>query len=91
MSEIAPTSIIIGEYIEKGSYYFSKAGNKVYIYKRTESLVNGKYAYTFYGRIVKTVPGHEILLNRTHTFDARGRWLKLPGGIHDLTRKGYPG
>jgi len=91
MTEIMPQSIIIGEYVELDSYYFSKCGNKVYIYKRAEVLVNGKFVYTFYGRIVKTIPGHEILLNKTHVFDERGRWLKNPGGIHDLSRKGYPG
>lgn len=83
-------AIQTGEYIELDAYYFSRAGNKIYIYSRKEVLINGKFVYTYKGRITKTIPGHEILLNKTHEFDERGKWLKLPGGIHDIVRKGYP-
>jgi hypothetical protein len=54
-------------------------------------MINNRFVYTFKGTIIKTVPGHEILLNKTHVYDERGKWLKNPGGIHDLARKGYPG
>jgi len=91
MNDLNLMSIQIGEFIDLDSYYFSKAGNKVHITSRSEVLLNGKYVYTFKGIITKTIPGHEILLNKTHVFDERGKWLKNPGGIHDLSRKGYPG
>ena len=79
--------VIVGELIEIGASYFSRCGNKVKILKSKELEVDGKIVYQYQGHIIRTIPGHEILLNKMHYFDAKGKWLKNPGGIHDLVRK----
>jgi hypothetical protein len=77
----------VGELIEVGTSYFSRCGNKVKILSSKEVETDGKIVYQYHGQIIKTIPGHEIILNKMHVFDAKGKWIKNPGGIHDLVRK----
>lgn len=79
--------VIVGELIEIGASYFSRCGNKVKVLSSKEVETGGKIVYQYQGQIIKTITGHEILLNKMHWFDAKGKWLKNPGGIHDLVRK----
>jgi len=78
---------IVGELIETGTSYFSRCGNKVKILEYKELVVGGKIVYQYKGQTVAVIPGHEILLYKMYWYDAKGKWLKNPGGIHDLVRK----
>lgn len=78
-------SIVIGEYINVGKKYWSKAGNKVHILERKQA--QGKPEYEYKGRIIETVSGHEILLGKYHWFNEKGHWLKNTKGIHNLARE----
>lgn len=87
MDDQTSLGVIIGELIEVNSSYFSRCGNKVKILRYKEVIAGGKIVYQYAGQIVRTIPGHEILLNKTHWFTDKGKWLTNPGGIHDLARK----
>jgi hypothetical protein len=78
---------IVGELIEVGVSYFSRCGNKAKILEYKEVVVSGKIVYQYKGQIIAVIPGHEILLYKMHWYDAKGKWLKNPGGIHDIVRK----
>jgi len=88
MTEKTPElTAIIGELIEVGASYFSRCGNKVKILGFQEVVVGGKIVYQYKGQMTAVITGHEILLYKIYWYDAKGKWLKNPGGIHDLVRK----
>ncbi len=79
--------IVIGEYINLGGKYWSKAGNKVHITERKQAIENGKPGYQYKGRIIEAIEGHEIWLRKAMWFNEKGHWLKNPKGIHNLARE----
>jgi hypothetical protein len=80
-------SIQMGELIAVGEIYHSRVGNVIHIIEEKEAIEKKeKRTSHFRGIIIDTIAGHEILLNRAHWFNSKGKWLKYPGGIHDLVK-----
>jgi hypothetical protein len=79
-------SIKMGELIEVGKVYHSRAGNVIRIEEAKEVIDAHIRQVHFRGTIIETIEGHQVLLNKTHWFNEKGKWLKHIGGIHDLVK-----
>ena len=74
--------------VEVGTIYHTKCGNHSKIVTRKEKLDQNGVPYNeFKGILIQVASGFEILLNRSHYYNGQGKWIKFPGGIHDLSKK----